>query len=161
MLADEPFTDRPRSVCPVIASFLRIYNDRAGDERRQDLYVYAARIVGTRRSAELERRRTQRCLEWLVLREEARPRWRRWLRPSLTLEQLAVLAGDPEAGGHTARMVGLRNTADHQRALAVVDELIALGEDEDLSASRMESASPTRSAGDSAPRGRKESQRST
>ena len=27
MLAGEPFTDQPESVCPVIASFLRAYND--------------------------------------------------------------------------------------------------------------------------------------
>jgi hypothetical protein len=42
MLAGEPFSDRPASVCPVIAGFMRAYNDRIDDERRQDLYRYAA-----------------------------------------------------------------------------------------------------------------------
>ena len=37
MLAGEPFNDHPRSVCPVIGSFLRAYNDRIDDGRRQDL----------------------------------------------------------------------------------------------------------------------------
>ena len=31
MLAGEPFNDRPQSVCPVIGSFLRAYNDRIDD----------------------------------------------------------------------------------------------------------------------------------
>jgi hypothetical protein len=41
MLAGEPFGDHPRSACPVIGSFLRTYNDRIGDGRRQDLYELA------------------------------------------------------------------------------------------------------------------------
>ena len=31
MLASEPFSDHPASVCPVIASFLRAYNDSVDD----------------------------------------------------------------------------------------------------------------------------------
>ncbi len=42
MLAGETFTDHPESVCPVIGSLLRAYNDRLDDDRRQDLYRYAA-----------------------------------------------------------------------------------------------------------------------
>ena len=45
MLAGEPFSDRPLSVSPVIASFMRSYNDHAGDERRNGLYAYAARAA--------------------------------------------------------------------------------------------------------------------
>ena len=48
MLAGEPFTDQPESVCPVIASFMRAYNDSIDDSRRQDLYAYAAKVVGSR-----------------------------------------------------------------------------------------------------------------
>ena len=48
MLAGEPFSDHPHSVCPVIGSFLRAYNDRIDDRRRQDLYAYAAAVVGSR-----------------------------------------------------------------------------------------------------------------
>ena len=48
MLAGEPFTDHPAAVCPVIGSFMRAYNDSIDDRRRQDLYAYAARVVGSR-----------------------------------------------------------------------------------------------------------------
>jgi hypothetical protein len=47
MLAGEEFTDRPRAVCPVIATVLRSYNDAIDDIRRQDLYRYASESVGT------------------------------------------------------------------------------------------------------------------
>ena len=66
MLADEPFSDHPASVCPVIASLLRAYNDSVDDRRRQDLYVYAARVVGSRGSAELERMRTEHVTAWMA-----------------------------------------------------------------------------------------------
>ena len=48
MLAGEPFSDRPRCVDPVIAGFLRTYNDGIDERRRQDLYPLAAEVVGTR-----------------------------------------------------------------------------------------------------------------
>jgi hypothetical protein len=35
VLAGERFGDRPRAVCPVIAAFLRRYNDSVDDVRRQ------------------------------------------------------------------------------------------------------------------------------
>ena len=50
MLAGEPFSDHPLSVCPVIGSFMRAYNDRIDDRRRQDLFAYAAKVVGSRAS---------------------------------------------------------------------------------------------------------------
>jgi hypothetical protein len=49
MRAREPFSDRPRTVCPVIAAFLRSYNDGLDDARRNDLCPFAATAVGTRR----------------------------------------------------------------------------------------------------------------
>lgn len=58
-IAGEPFGDAPESVCPVIAAFLRTYNDRLGDCRRQDLYEYAAKAVGTRSTKEAERVRAK------------------------------------------------------------------------------------------------------
>src|SRR5919198_983109 len=65
MLAGEPFSDHPKSVCPVIGAFLRSYNDRIDDDQREDLYATAARIVGTRGSRRLERRRARLCRERL------------------------------------------------------------------------------------------------
>jgi hypothetical protein len=76
ILADEPFGDHPESVCPVIAGFLRSYNDHGGvrpapdgprivgQGPRQDLYRYAARVVGTRAEAATERERARLCLRW-------------------------------------------------------------------------------------------------
>ena len=58
MLAGEPFSDHPSSVCPVIGSFMRAYNDSVDDEHRQDLYAYASAIVGSRAGDEVERART-------------------------------------------------------------------------------------------------------
>jgi hypothetical protein len=65
MLAHEPFSDHPRSVCPVIAAFLCTYNDRLDDVRRQDLYAYAATVVGTRATRAVERTRAKMCREWI------------------------------------------------------------------------------------------------
>ena len=64
MLAGEPFCDRPSGVSAVITGVLRTHNDRIDDRRRQDLYRYAAQVVGTGGDAEAERARAKRCLEW-------------------------------------------------------------------------------------------------
>ena len=45
MLSGERFSDHPVSVCPVIGSLLRAYNDNLDDRRRQDLYRYAAEAM--------------------------------------------------------------------------------------------------------------------
>ena len=47
ILADEPFSDNPASVCPLVAAFLRSYNDHVDDQRRRDRFPYAAAAVGT------------------------------------------------------------------------------------------------------------------
>src|SRR3954470_8983946 len=57
MLAAEPFSDEPSCVCPVIAEFLRTYNDQVDHVRRQDLYAFAALVVGTREGPVVERQR--------------------------------------------------------------------------------------------------------
>ena len=61
----------PASVCPVIGSLLRAYNDSIDDQRRQDLYGYAAKVVGSRGSTELERMRTEHVTAWMVEAEGA------------------------------------------------------------------------------------------
>lgn len=65
MLAGERFSDHPRSVCPVIASYMRTVNDRLDEEERQELYPYAAAIVGSRGSRRLSVRRGRLCFSWL------------------------------------------------------------------------------------------------
>src|SRR3954451_11663515 len=99
MLASEPFSDQPRCACPVIAEFLRTYNDRVDEDRRQDLLAYAALAVGTRANHPTERRRADACLEWwLSNASPSAPRvggllWRG--RPERAEAAPAVVAGTP------------------------------------------------------------------
>src|SRR3954451_5517516 len=72
MLAAEPFTDEPQCVCPVIAEFLRTYNDLVDNERRQDLLARTPLVGDTRQSPKLERRRANECLDWWMQRSGAR-----------------------------------------------------------------------------------------
>jgi hypothetical protein len=64
MLAGEPFTDHPTSVCPVIASFLRSYNDSIDEGRRQSLYECAAKVVGSRTGQRVQEARAERLATW-------------------------------------------------------------------------------------------------
>lgn len=126
MLAGEPFSDRPASVCPVIAGFMRAYNDRIDDERRQDLYRYAAEVVGTRSVPEVEHTRERRCLAWAEEMRRQRPRPLRWIGrsgPGSIDRRLGLDA----AGTYAARSIRRHSDRTHEAALALVDELIAMG----------------------------------
>ncbi|MGB2711784.1 MAG: hypothetical protein WBC33_09725 [Conexibacter sp.] len=125
MLAGEPFSDRPASVCPVLAGFLRAYNDRVDDELRQDLYRYAAEVVGTRASAEVERMRERRCLDWADQQRRSRPRPLRWVTRSTPVSVDRRLGLDA-AGTYAARSIRRHGERTHAAALALVDELIAM-----------------------------------
>ncbi len=117
MLEGRQFTDTPESVCPVIRDFLRSYNDRIDDVRRQDLYACAAAVVGSRSTACVERERLWLCVE---AARSARPDWRAFPTfPVLPLRRRAAFrAGWALAGGPES---------DHARALALVDELLEVG----------------------------------
>lgn len=65
MLAGEPFGDHPATICRVIAGFLSSYNDHVDEDRRQDVYAYAPRVVGTRPDAATERARAEIYRRWL------------------------------------------------------------------------------------------------
>ena len=117
MLAGEQFSDRPASVCPVVAAFLRAYNDAVDDRRRQDLYRYAAAAVGTRASAAVTRRRAQRCLDELRA-------LRRW--PLIAPRALPdSLPGMERVAGRLARELNRSGIGSHARALRIADALIA------------------------------------
>jgi len=126
MLAGEPFSDRPASVCPVIAGFMRAYNDRVDDDRRQDLYRYAADVVGTRAPAEVEHTRERRCLEWAETMRRLRPRPLRWMARS-TPGSVDRRLGLDAAGTYAARSIRRHGDRTHEAALALLDELIAMG----------------------------------
>ena len=117
MLAGERFTDAPASVCPVIRDFLRSYNDRIDDGRRQDLYACAAAIVGSRSTPLVERERLRLCAEVMHT-----VRWRWASLPTFPLFPLAR---------HAAMRVGWAlatgGDSEHARALALVDDLLQAG----------------------------------
>jgi hypothetical protein len=115
MLAHEPFSDRAPSISPTIGAFLRTYNDGLDDERRQDLYAVAAAVVGSTRGRATERRRVNACLAFALQHGTGIPA----ARPSLAL-------ATPEPAGAWAAMTALESGA-HDDALALVDELVALG----------------------------------
>lgn len=126
MLAGEPFSDRPATVCPVIAGFMRAYNDRVDDERRQDLYRYASEVVGTRSTPDVEQARERRCLDWADEMRRQRPRALRWMgRSSPTAVDRRL--GLDAAGTYAARSIRRHGDRTHAAALALVDELIAMG----------------------------------
>jgi hypothetical protein len=126
MLAGEPFSDRPASVCPVIAGFMRAYNDRVDDEHRQDLYRYAADVVGTRGTPDTEHARERRCLEWADAMRRQRRRPLRWMGrsgPGSVDRRLGLDA----AGTYAARSIRRHGDRTHAAALALIDELIGMG----------------------------------
>jgi hypothetical protein len=127
MLAGERFSDRPRSVSPAIGSFMRGYNDLLDDRRRQDLLRYASEVVGTAGSESLERSRRERLVQWAD---------ERWARRSLSgvlgrfgqVWAARVPPAEPDSAGMYA-VRALRNGSrrEHEEALELLDELIAMG----------------------------------
>jgi hypothetical protein len=123
MLDAGPFTDHPRSVCPIIAAFLRSYNDWVDDRRRQDLYAYAAKVVGSRVSREVEAARTRRLMEWSAELEERR------VKRVLFGSGRWVKLPDAEPGDVASRVVhaiARQKDHPHQEVLAMVDELLEI-----------------------------------
>jgi hypothetical protein len=124
MLAGEPFSDHPQSVCPVVGAFLRAYNDGLPDDRRQDLYEYAAKSVGTASSRRVRRARARMCLEWFALRA---PGGHRPSRLSLALAGW-TLGSVGRAAARTARV----STHSHGDVLRLLDRMIEIGPSPEL-----------------------------
>lgn len=126
MLAGEPFSDHPVSVCPVIGSFLRSYNDFVDDERRQDLYMYAARVVDSRGSGAIQNARAERLALWIANFKRRGWRWSFVPRP---LAWFAGVALDPVDIGAVFALRG-RDAETHVEVLALLEELLAIGASE-------------------------------
>lgn len=128
MLAGEPFTDHPRSVSRPIASFLRGYNDLLDDQRRTDLYRFAAETVGTASSPAVENARIERMLAWadgLWLERSSKSLLERMRMRRAVKERSA----DPEpAGTYAVHAIGKVSAETHAQALRLVDDLIAIGQ---------------------------------
>jgi hypothetical protein len=119
MLAAEPFSDEPSCVCPVIAEFLRTYNDQVDNARRQDLYEYASLVVDTRDNARGERRRANMCLEWRLAAVTPR---RYQLGRLLWMLTPSSAARDIEIAHRTARWAAA-SPSRHTAALKLIEAM--------------------------------------
>jgi hypothetical protein len=128
MLAGEGFTDHPESVCPVIGSFLRAYNDSIDDARRQDLYAYASRAVGSRAPGAAESARAEWLLAWA---RDLQPRRLRRMLPARVRSLAPQRRPAAEAAGtHAVRAIRKHGDESHAAVLVLLDELLAIGSSE-------------------------------
>src|SRR6266545_3600000 len=123
MLAGEAFSDRPVCVDRVIGAFLRAFNDRLGDRRRQELRPYAAAVVGSGGDRALTRARRTRCLEYVTGGPPAAIATRARLAAAVGVR--GALDVDLGAGAWAAREAVARG--DEDGGFALLDELLAVG----------------------------------
>jgi hypothetical protein len=123
MLAGEPFTDCPQCVCPVIAEFLRTYNDEVDERRRSDLYRYASEAVGTNAGHDIECLRADMCLRWWASMDKP---IRRRIRMLVWGLAPAAAARDSEIAYRAAKKAAA-SRALHGSALALLDDLVSVG----------------------------------
>lgn len=92
-VAGEPWSDHPECACPVIGAFMRSWNDGLPDNASRDalLKPLVPRLVGTRGSAALERKRSLMAADWLI-----RTHTPAWLRLAGLTAQADAIAGLPE-----------------------------------------------------------------
>lgn len=66
-IAGEPWSDAPQCVCPVIATFMRRWNDGlpSDEDRTRLLRPLLTRVIGTRSTPEVELARTMQVIDWL------------------------------------------------------------------------------------------------
>jgi hypothetical protein len=124
MLAGEPFSDHPRSVCPVTGAFLRTYNDSIDDDRRQALYAYASKVVGSRGPEELTRARAQLLRHLYADLQLRRHPSARWLPKCLRAPFRPRARMIPH---HVAELIAAYGEEMQLSALNVIDDLLALG----------------------------------
>ena len=90
-IADEPWSDRPQCVDPVLAAFGRSWNDdMRTDEERASLKQYIPLLIGTADDPELSQRRSWMALDWLVRVQAAT-----WLRAAGIEQHATALAALP------------------------------------------------------------------
>lgn len=119
-VAGEPWSDSPQCACPVIAAFLRAWNDALPDDERDALLrPLIPRLVGTRGSDALAHRRSLLAADWLV--REQTPAWLRLAGLTAQADALAALpeitsmAQVPSIRG---AIEAARDSADAARAAA-------------------------------------------
>jgi hypothetical protein len=136
MLASEPFTDHPASVCPVIGSFLRSYNDSIDEKRRQSLYEYASRVVGSRSTQRTQQARAERLAVWA---EEMQRTRRAMFVVRSPLRAISRLRKPPidAIGNYTVHAIPKHTDQTHASALGLIDELLAIGMRDDRVSARV------------------------
>jgi hypothetical protein len=67
-VAGEPWSDHPQCSCPVIAAFMRRWNDGIRDDevRTRLLRPLVPRLVGTRSSQDVEMKRAYLAIDWTI-----------------------------------------------------------------------------------------------
>jgi hypothetical protein len=125
MLAGEPFSDHPMSVCPVIGSLLRAYNDSIDSERRQDLYAYASKVVGSRTTGHVQNARAERVKEWVAAVNKHREQRSRFPLGLRALDRLLKIVF-VETHTHPFHVLAEPGDELHAEVLALIDELLAM-----------------------------------
>jgi hypothetical protein len=112
-LAGEPHSDRPHCTSPVLAAFVRAWNDNLPDDetRTRLLKPFLLRLIGTVGSPAVEERRAYLALDWLI--RVSTPAWLRLVnlddeaaaleRLSPVLDRAALLAAQPALTAATDR----------------------------------------------------------
>jgi len=138
MLAGEPFTDHPASVCPVVGSFLRSYNDSIDEHRRQGLYEYASKVVGSRCSLRTQQARAEHLAQWAENMQHTRRMW--FLRSPL--RAVARLRKPPidAVGSCAVHSIPRHTDRTHTAVLELIDELLAIGVHDDRVSARVTAA---------------------
>jgi hypothetical protein len=120
-LAREPWSDAPACACPVIAAFIRTWNDSIRDDahRTAVLEPFLIRLAGSRSTPAVEQRRAHLALDWNVrahapaflnLLESLRPHAAALssMRPLVSADAIGAAAGPLSAAQKKA--------ADEQKA---------------------------------------------
>ncbi len=92
-VAGLPLSDQPDCTCPVIASFLRSWNDGLPNNAERDrlLKPLIVELIGTKSTAEVQERRSYMALDWLI-----RVHTPAWLNRVESLKQHALALSSHE-----------------------------------------------------------------
>lgn len=117
MLAGRSFSDHCAKVCPVLAGFVRGYNDGIGNRKRQDMRPLASHLVGTRRDLAVGHIRESMLRDWADDLWARRPVRVRKLHPPLPDDS-------PEDIGSFCAAVARTSGELHRETLAMLEEVI-------------------------------------
>ena len=111
-VAGEEWSDHPQCACPVIAAFLRSWNDSLPSDAERDrlLKPLVAKLVGTKSTEAIEKRRGIMATDWMV-----RTNAPAWLRLAGLTKQAEALESLPEITDY-AKFSALKGLLEAARA---------------------------------------------